>query len=90
MFLVDRSCWGILFEVIAFLGLIRFSFLFISEKSTSLNESLAIFFFLWNQMVFKDSVFILVSKSYLIANLSSFREKRLYIFPKTFIVNDPS
>ena len=41
-------------------------------------------------MVVKDSVFFIVNKSYLIANLSFFREKRLYIFPKTFIVTDPS
>ena len=41
-------------------------------------------------MVVKDSVFFIVNKSYLIANLSFFREKRLNIFPKTFIVTDPS
>ena len=41
-------------------------------------------------MVFKNSVFFIVSKSYLIANLMIFREKRLHIFPNTFIVIDPS
>ena len=41
-------------------------------------------------MFFKYSVFFTVNKSYLIANLSFFREKKLYIFPKTFIVTDPS
>ena len=41
-------------------------------------------------MVVKDSVFFIVNKSYLIANLSFFREERLYIFPNTFIVTDPS
>ena len=46
--------------------------------------------FLWNQMVVKDSVFFIVNKSYLIANISFYREKRLNIFPKTFIVTDPS
>ena len=39
-------------------------------------------------MVFKDSVFVIANKSYLIANLTFFREKRLYIFPKAFIVTD--
>ena len=41
-------------------------------------------------MVVKDSVFFIVNKSYLIANISFYREKRLNIFPKTFIVTDPS
>ena len=41
-------------------------------------------------MVVKDSFFFIVSKSYLIANPSFFREKRFNIFPKTFIVTDPS
>ena len=41
-------------------------------------------------MVVKDSVFFIVKKSYRIDNLSFFREKRLYIFPKTFIFTDPS
>ena len=84
MFLEDRSCWGILFKVVVFLGLIRFSFLFISDKPTSLNENLAIFFFLWNQMLFKDSVFFIVSKSFLTANLSSFKEKKVVYFSKNF------
>ena len=41
-------------------------------------------------MIFKDSVFFVDNKSYLIANLTFFREKSLYIFPKTFIVTDTS
>ena len=41
-------------------------------------------------MIIKDSVFFIDSKSYLIADLLFFREKRLYIFSKTFIVTDPS
>ena len=39
-----RSFWGIPFDVVAFLGLIRFSSLSISDKPTSLNENLGIFF----------------------------------------------
>ena len=43
--LVDfRSFGGIPFDVVAFLGLIRFSSLSISDKPTSLNEKLGIFF----------------------------------------------
>ena len=41
-------------------------------------------------MVVKDSVFFIVTKSHLVVNLSFFREKRLNIFPKMFIVTDPS
>ena len=41
-------------------------------------------------MVVKDSVFLIVNERYLIANLLLFREKWLNIFPKTFIVTDPS
>ena len=41
-------------------------------------------------MVVKDSVFLIVNERYLIANLLLFREKWLDIFPKTFIVTDPS
>ena len=44
MVLVDfRSFWWILFDVVAFLGLIRFSCLSISDKPISLNEKLGIF-----------------------------------------------
>ena len=38
----------------------------------------------------KNSVFFVVNKSYLIANLLFLREKMLNIFPKSFIVTDPS
>ena len=41
-------------------------------------------------MVVNDVVFFIVNKSCLTANLSFFREKRLYIFPKTFVVTDLS
>ena len=45
MILVDfRSLVGMPFDVVAFLGLIRFSSLSISDKPTSLNEKLGIFF----------------------------------------------
>ena len=45
MDLVDfRSFGGMPFDVVAFLGLIRFSSLSISDKPTSLNEKLGIFF----------------------------------------------
>ena len=45
MALVDfRSFGGMSFDVVAFLGLIRFSSLSISDKPTSLNEKLGIFF----------------------------------------------
>ena len=44
MDLVDfRSFGGMPFDVVAFLGLIRFSSLSISDKPTSLNEKLGIF-----------------------------------------------
>ena len=39
-----RSFGGILFDMVAFLGLIRSSSLSISDKPTSLNEKLGIFF----------------------------------------------
>ena len=39
-----RSFGGMPFDVVAFLGLIRFSSLSISDKSTSLNKKLGIFF----------------------------------------------
>ena len=45
MVLVDfRSFRGMPFDVVAFLGLIRFSSLSISDKPASLNEKLGIFF----------------------------------------------
>ena len=45
MFLVDfRSFGGILFGVAAFLGLIRLNSLSVSDKPTSLNKKLGIFF----------------------------------------------
>ena len=45
MVLVDfRSFWWIPFDMVAFLELIRFSSLSISDKPTSLNEKLGIFF----------------------------------------------
>ena len=45
MALVDfRSFGGMSFDVVAFLGLIRFSSLSISDKPTSLNEKPGIFF----------------------------------------------
>ena len=45
MVLVDfRSFWWIPFDVVAFLELIRFSSLSISDKPTSLNEKLGTFF----------------------------------------------
>ena len=45
MFSVDfRSFGRILFDVVVFLRLIRFSYLSISDKPTSLNEKLGIFF----------------------------------------------
>ena len=45
MVLVDFKSFGaILFDVVAFLGLIRSSPLSISDKPTSLNEKLGIFF----------------------------------------------
>ena len=44
MFLVDyRRFWGILFDLVVFLWLIRFSFLSISDNRTWLNEKLGIF-----------------------------------------------
>ena len=48
MVLVEiRSFGGMAFDVVAFLGLIRFSYLSISDKPTSLNEKLGIFFNLY-------------------------------------------
>ena len=45
MVLVDfRSFWEIPFDVVFFLGLIRFSSISISDKPTSINEKLGIFF----------------------------------------------
>ena len=45
MFLIDfRNFEGILFDLIPFLGLIRFSSLSISDKLTPLNEKLGISF----------------------------------------------
>ena len=45
MVLVDfRSFWGMAFDVVAFLGLIRFSSLSISDKASLLSEMFGIFF----------------------------------------------
>ena len=45
MVLVEiRSFGGMAFDVVAFLGLIRFSYLSISGKPTSLNEKLGYIF----------------------------------------------
>ena len=42
-------------------------------------------------MVFKDIINdFIVSKSYLIDNLSFFRKKRSHVIPKTFVVSDPT
>ena len=40
-------------------------------------------------MVFKDSVYFFANKSNLTVSLSFFREKKLHIFPKTFVVTNP-
>ena len=45
MFLIDcTSFWGILFDVVALIELIRFSSRSVSGKCTLLNEKLGIFF----------------------------------------------
>ena len=45
MFLIDcASFWGMLFDVVTLVGLIRFSSRSVSGKCTLLNEKLGIFF----------------------------------------------